>query len=341
MKRINYLDATRGFAMVTVVMAHTMGKCLNIGNYNNVLWSLIITFFLPLFFFVSGFLSYKEVDFNLKKIGQNILQKFTALVVPAFLMFCIWQVSHGCSPLAFIKQGFGGYWFTFVLFEMFLIYYCITWIGSFLSNKIVDAILILLAVMGVLWLMKANRQGVFYQVLCMENLAKYWQFFVLGLLCKKYNGFFIRCMDSDAMRGIIIFSFMLSFLLCFHDGFKNRYGLAYAMVHDIFVRYAGVLTVIVFFYMKRSFFDGKSLIAKVMVFIGKRTLDIYLLHYFFIPHLFSLKEYMANGANTTFLIQLVVVCLLSGLIIALSLLCSELIRSSNVLAHFLLGAKRH
>jgi hypothetical protein len=79
--------------------------------------------------------------------------------------------------------------------------------------------------------------------------------------------------------------------------------------------------------------------STVLRFIGTRTLDIYLLHYVFLPRFLmsysgQLKAYDSQVVEF-FFILVVSLCVLS-----LSLLSSYLIRLSPFLAHYLFGVKR-
>ena len=93
-KRIEYIDALRGFTMILVVSVHIYSLCFMQGNakeydlsYNN----FFGLFRMPLFYFISGFVFYKIDkiwDYNtLKKfISSKIrVQLFSTLVF--FLLF--------------------------------------------------------------------------------------------------------------------------------------------------------------------------------------------------------------------------------------------------------------
>lgn len=72
-----------------------------------------------------------------------------------------------------------------------------------------------------------------------------------------------------------------------------------------------------------------------MQYVGRHTLDIYLLHYFFLPTL----PVLAGVVRGVAVIELSVTLIISIIIIMITLLVSEVIRSSDFLAHYLFGAK--
>lgn len=53
--RMRVFDAIRGLSMFLVVFGHVLG-CFDLGGYDSFLGSVILTFRMPLFFFISGFL---------------------------------------------------------------------------------------------------------------------------------------------------------------------------------------------------------------------------------------------------------------------------------------------
>ncbi len=83
-KRIGYLDALRGFAIFMIVFMHVEHFCLGITFDKSIWGSIVITFFLPVFFFISGYLAKKEISTPLHK---EIWGKAKLLVIPALLFY--------------------------------------------------------------------------------------------------------------------------------------------------------------------------------------------------------------------------------------------------------------
>lgn len=81
---------------------------------------------MPVFFFVSGFLAYKDKQESGRDLLRNIWKKFLFLVIPAVVVKFFMDLLHQQNPLNVLYDGFGGYWFTITLFECFLVYYLAT-----------------------------------------------------------------------------------------------------------------------------------------------------------------------------------------------------------------------
>ena len=102
-------------------------------------------------------------------------------------------------------------------------------------------------------------------------------------------------------------------------------------------RYLGMASVFIVFRSYANYFDKSNCVARTMTFVGRRTLDIYLIHFFFVPNLLAWSSEILPSDRVLF--QVVVGFVLSTLIMSVCLLISQAIRSSNFLGYYLLGAK--
>jgi fucose 4-O-acetylase-like acetyltransferase len=337
-KRLGYIDALRGFSIISVVIGHSLSQ-MGIGGYSSVLGSIIVTFWLPIFFLISGFLAYKPIDrWKLSTIKGTLKMRFYSQIICPILFFALYAYIFGGNCFGWIQHGFSGYWFTIVLFQIYLTYVFVSIIAKLLKRHwFVDVAMIVLSValLGVLILFRGNSQ--LWEVLCFENLTKYFQFFTLGLLMKKYFNKFEEWISKDGVKTAIILSYIALLLIYFNDNLKNEYPLIYQAVHDIFVRYAGLLVVYLLFVEHRSYFDTQSKLARGLSFIGRRTLDIYMIHYLLLPNLQFLKEYLTTGNMIIF--QLFIAALVAAMVIACCLLLSSTLRMSKFISYFLFGEK--
>ena len=326
-KRLEYLDAMRGLAILLVVAGHLMIR-FGISGYENVLWTIIISVHLPVFFFISGYLGGKSL--NLKSLGDKCAQ----LIFPGFLFFVLFSFSRGGNPMSFLKWGFQEYWFTFVLFEMFLIYF----ICDKVFRRYKYVLMVGLSLVGVAYLsIPSLRGGRIDTILCLENLAKYFQFFTLGMLCKEYSGKVLQWLQKDWVKGGLLMGYAASLWLCFNGNFEQQFSLAYKLNHDLALRYIGVFVIFSCFIHNAEFFQSANVLGKSLTFVGKRTLDIYLIHYFLLPAGVLLPECLKS--NTMWYVQLLIFLFSSIAVIVGCLMISELIRMSPTLSSLLLGTR--
>lgn len=125
-KRIEYLDAMRGFTILLVVMWHV--SYFGMGFAGSDAFSLqlyaFVPILMPLFFFVSGFVMYKAAfQWNYSNTAHFLKEKLPMLVISPLIFMVAMSLVKGSDIVSAIYDSRkGGYWFTFALFEYFLIY---------------------------------------------------------------------------------------------------------------------------------------------------------------------------------------------------------------------------
>ena len=209
-QRVKYIDALRGFTMLLVVLQHVLTFSFGIQAYDTALTNIFVSFRMPMFFFISGYIAYKaSVIWDKHLYKYNLKKKAIIQLVPTVFFFSLYCFSNYINPLnSFMSTGLGGYWFTFVLFEMFFVFYTI----SLFSKKYFDFMLIFLSFIGIVSLVMLRTDSQLWTMLCLENLCKYFQFFTLGLLCRKYNNHFLTLMKNDLFKTIVLIIFIVSVL---------------------------------------------------------------------------------------------------------------------------------
>ncbi|MDE6234529.1 MAG: acyltransferase [Muribaculaceae bacterium] len=333
--RMEWVDAMRGFSMIIVVLGHVLVS-MGIGAYSSFLSTILLTFRMPLFFFVSGFFSYRHYTaWSKSKITDILKRKFQAQILCTLIFFSIFQLVH--QDIISFHNGFGGYWFTIVLFQMYVLYLIFVGLSRVINREVTLLLLILTSVLflGILILDRGTSR--IWNILCWENLTKYMQFFTAGIIVSKYRDIFFRIIDRNWLITTVIIGYTIGMLAYYSTAFKTGYPLLYAMNHDILVRYLGLLLVIIVFYANRNSIQTDTTPNRWLKFIGRRTLDIYMLHYFFLPNMTILYPWIAND-------QLIIIQLMISLIISFAIVCvclgiSYIIRRSQTLEAWLFGVK--
>ena len=341
-QRIGYIDAIRGLTMLLVVYCHVEYYCYNISFVHTICGMLFVHFRMPMFFFISGFIAYKSVRWTSDYYQTMMLKKATVQIIPTLVFFFLLNCAcHGKAIDTLFVKGPGGYWFTLVLFYMFAIYYTIMYITQRSKPYVSDVALILISIAGAvaygIGVSSGDASLGCHPLLCFNQLSRYFEFFTLGVLCRKYFPFFEKTISNDATKTVLIIGFVGCSIIAWHYHL-DRKSLPVMLNYEYLVRYLGLFFVFMLFHHYRSFFDGTHWLARTMRFVGSHTLDIYVLHYFLLPKMPMLRSWAFR--NDMIVLEMTVTLLLSALIIALCLLLSRIIRSSNFLGHYLLGAKR-
>ena len=333
--RIGYIDAMRGMTMILVVFGHVASISISLDDN---LSQFFLTFRMPLFFFISGFIGYKAVEkFNFSFYLDRMKLKSFVQIVPVSIFIMVNCILCNENLEHLYNTAWGGWWFTLCLFEMFTIYYLIALVcNRFNTEQFFFPSLFVIAVCGVLHLSLGTRGGVLYSPLIIESLTKYFQFFVLGLFVRKHFKLItIKLLDNDSIVTFLMVSFFAFFMLLQYEDLPI---VIYKIIHDVVIRYLGLACVFVFFFTSKEYFEGDAFYSKTLKFIGRRTLDIYLLHNFFLPRLPMLRDFF--DCPNQVLLEFFTYLLISLIIIAGCLSVSWVIRRSNTLAYWCFGSKQ-
>ena len=100
---------------------------------------------------------------------------------------------------------------------------------------------------------------------------------------------------------------------------------------------SGMWMVFTFFRLAFSWLK-KCHIAKPLQYVGTRTLDIYLLHFFILPRFLMVYTGQIKAFESQF-VEFLVILAVSLIVLILCLLASYLIRLNPFLGHYLFGVK--
>lgn len=335
-KRIEYIDALRGFAMILVVYFHI--SAYGFGSYETGYNDIIERFRMPIFFFISGWLFYKANRiWNWETIVDLLKKKWMQLIIPTVIFMTLYLIIFGYWDFSSLGSDKKGYWFTFVLFEFIAIYVT----AEALLNKhhttkgeIRVMIIILLLSVSAFYYAKyytrySEELGNWKTILGLFSFVKIRHiiFFWFGTIVKKHFDRFIRITSNSYLITVLVVFFIV---LCLFPNIFSINGLEY--VAYLLAGLSGTVVIFTIF-QHFSLFSFHSL-----QFIGRRTLDIYLIHYFFLPYHIEFIATKFNLYENHFLCMLISIGL-AFFVIAFSLVFSRIIRFSPILAKYLLAVK--
>lgn len=325
-KRIAYLDAIKCLAILLVIDLHVLD--LNgFKPYENLASQMLYAPVMPLFFFVSGFLAYKQ-NMNLKDVWDNLRRKFVYLVIPALVFRIGMDLMNHNNPLRFISEGMHGYWFTIVLFECFLVYYLITVTIKNEKWRIGVLLALSLAGIGMLAIDKDFGPAIFD----LRRVTKYFQFFVWGTLAMKFRPHYEKLMHNEVFKATTLLSFFIVLFLLNYE----MPTVLHHFLRDVVLRYLGTFAIVSFFVCHEEGFQRETKFNSLTALIGRNSLAIYLIHYFFLPHFRPIPEWFAD-------LNMITVHLLSMLytvaITALCLLFIKFLSNSKFVSKYVLGKK--
>lgn len=335
--RIGYIDALRGFTMLLVVFKHVPeygGIILKEGS----IYHILCSFHLALFFFLSGWFvkySYKE------SVGELLKKKFLRLIIPTV---CVYILYCYCFDIDIIDSLWyskfkDGYWFCIVLFCFFLIY-CI-------AEKVLHEMNIQQSwktlfhlFLSILFLFFTSNAFTMIlldynipNILCLQQW-KFYIFFWLGSIGSLYKNRFLHYEQDGKFIGLFVFCYSLLLTIPIKTTILVDFW-SY-MAYFIIIGILGITISFAFFCRYESVIQ-QNFLGKSLILIGSRTLDIYLLHYFFMPRDLSALRVFLGDSNPT--LELFSSLTITIMVVILCLLVSNVIRLSPELSRLLLGTK--
>ena len=286
-KRVEYLDALRGFAILLVIVGHLIQS-----NYQDALsdplFNIIYSFHMPLFFFLSGCARYiveKEsfLMVSFTSVLKDVIKKFTALIIPSV----IWSVvvpHFFTSGVIWTLDALSSYWFLNVLFAIMVLWDIMTLFAKWLRSNIAVITIVAIGIVVCL-IVNIYRIPLVYLIL-----------FLLGYIWQRYS-------YSEKISSAVILILAVFFLLLVGKyqygsnsiGDPNRVWLLLPL---------SIAASIVLHWM----FSKNKINYRALTILGRYSLGIYLCHFFFvdIPILARVQEQL-HGLTEYFVLLAVAV----------------------------------
>ena len=275
---------------------------------------------MPLFFMVSGFLSYKI--YSWKDFVPFLKKKVSRLLLP-------WICTFG---IIYFVRGSMGYWFLLCLFQISIIGFIVIAILEKINKKgfwIIDAILI-----GLIYIILRYFHVQDWSVNGM-NLGSFANFFLpffAGTLLRKYKSLFSVCIEYSWFYTCAFMAFLLFFC--------SRYLVSSGIIFELIYRYSSiVLSILGSLLIFHAFAKGSFIrLRPILSYLGKKTLPIYILHIMFVVQIPKVGEFiLQQNAISSITIQLAYSIFLSGIAIGLSFILYKFIIISPLLRKILFG----
>lgn len=339
--RIGYIDALRGMAMILVVYFHI--AAYGFGSYEIGYNDIIERFRMPTFFFISGWLFYKAGRiWDRQTITGIFRKKFMVEIIPTAVFLLLYLTMFNLLDINSFGSDKKGYWFTFVLFEYFVIYILaealINRKDSAIGEMRVFVIMLLLSITAFYYAKYYTRYatelGTWKDILGFLSFVKIRHiiFFWFGTFVRRHFDQFIHLTNNRYVTAILIVLFTAIIVWPVVLSINGVEYIAY-----LIAGLSGTVICFTFFRIHEQHFSQETWYGRGLQLIGRRTLDIYLIHYFVIPYdLVSMETWLQYHHNTLFVPMALILALW---VVIISLVISSFLRVSPLLAKYLFGAK--
>jgi len=337
MKRLEYIDSLRGWAIFTMILGHAIQQFDDTHYFlNNRVFSAIYSFHMPLFFFLSGLL-FKN---SLKQSYANFVKKkFVQLILPCI----VWALILYLLSLITVRNPD----FNFRDIEELL--YPSSWPFWFLVELFKSYILLFF-----LFKIFKNQALVFSLALTVVFLVNYENaqrfllpFFIFGILTKDYFSFFEKYLKPLLIGFAALFCTLLIF-------WKGSYTIYFSEFPEIYsfrthqfsfknydialFRFVIGLAGCMFWFLLFKYITERQIIKVPINWlkkIGKETLGIYIIQKS-ILELF-LTDYIDFYFVNKWITSLVILPIISIIIIQIIMFIIHLINRNKVARLLLIG----
>lgn len=318
--------------MLMVVTGHIL--CLSINHSNSPLFLFFnIELEVPLFFFVSGLVCPPILDCGWSEAFARIFRKVVALVVPAILFLALYDQLSGRSFVEGLTVSYKhGYWFTITLAEFISMHTIASMLLRSFGRKTYIMSMLMLCVILIIVSGISMRYEYGSAIIGLFGLThlKHFVYFFLGTYISSVSLPPVlnrRWKIAAIVAAVILFT---AHVACY------GLGLASSTIY-IFHRLLSFGSVCLFYLLLRYWAPcSASRAGRGLQFIGRRTLDIYFIHYFFLPrHLDAVGVWFETNSN--FIVEYIFAIVAAIAVMAVALGVGAIIRLSPILSHILLA----
>lgn len=339
-QRDSYVDILRGIAMLLVVLGHTMtGSTIESEKLFvfNVVWSLQM----PMFILISGFVTrYSREVMTLIDLFTFVKKRTISYLLP----WLIWTIAirgmmfghtNSMRPRYILWHMDSGYWFLFTIWTISIIFGISRFLSYKISKKTIaiknllfTTLFYLVGMLGLVGL--ASMFGLAF--LGIKLTLYYMVFFYIGYLFGSFRDSMVRIKNSQQIEDVVIaVSTLIWVVILLRVDLYNISDNAFGIGFRAFSSIAGCIAVCG---LLKPFFtrNNLSLIGKGFEWIGRNSLEVYVLHVFLLS---LLKFEVVPNASTLPGVMLILINYMFTLLLVYVLI--KVLQSNRYLRKFLFG----
>lgn len=329
-ERIAYIDYSKAMAIILVVTGHIL--FFNIFNQDAekadmlLIEQILKSVQMPLFIFCSG-LVMKNSDITLRETLLDIYKRFRLLIVPFLVIGISFALISDKTPADFLSKGMKlGYWYLLTLFELYLLHHIYLHISKIWKSRRTSMLFDLLLGGVIYVIIYKIYSGKEAEEICWQNtlswlqLVRYYPYYFLAVIIRKYN-----ILDIIVSNKWI---YCLSLCTCIVILYANEHNI-HIYGRSFILPIALLITIMCM--MKLVAQSDLRVIKRILSYVGKNTLDIYLFHYFVLatfpmPYIAEILD-----KNNGIVLSLILITPLVVATTVFSLVLGKILRSSEII----------
>jgi len=353
--RIVHYDLLKGIAIYMVVMGHVLTMCIRDIDAAFV-FKFIGQTHMPLFFFISGFMSWRQqADGSTAMPVSTLVKRARQLLVPMLLVSALWVVyfphSGIQSPLHTTLPGLysaywkDGYWFPLCLMELTVLYWVLSRVLQALKACWLR-VAVLVVTYGLLIALALATSTEDCDWAGTGLLAQFFPIYMLGAAAGKHREAFARLCCNGAVMTAALLVFVPTFYCTVYPWdipveSAVMDAASWVIVPLMQASWTVLAIAMVTPWGKRVEqvkLQGErpGLVSRIFLLLGNHSLGIYLWHFFFLFPMPFLQEPMRAVALQAVPLLAVSAVVAAG-IIAVTLLWLRMLGCSPLLAEVLTG----
>lgn len=184
-ERLDYIDAAKAVAIISVVMGHVLLYDLFGGAYisKSPLMGVLASYHNYLFVFLSGMVSVTAIEKS--KILPDMYKRFRCFIVPALVVGIPYAYCTGADFITFFTNSWKwGYWYLFVLFALYVVCYPFTLVETRYLKRVY---LFILPVWLFIYRHTYPIPQVVNDTLDIDFVVKFFPYFFVGSIIKRHK----------------------------------------------------------------------------------------------------------------------------------------------------------
>lgn len=296
-------------------------------------WHLIYSFHMPLFFWISGYLLPRQ-SFKFGDLTNIFIKRTYTLLIPFICSGTLMNIlTNG--------EGYSNLWFLRSLYELTLLGILYEFV-KYKFNLGLKNDIWFFGILGlVIWIVSIiYAKNNIIEILDLSSISgKNYIGFVFGIFCKRHfkqNSW----LDNNHTYTVSILLFSVLTCAFFFNLDQHK------IIHYLFIL-TPVSAIVCMVYICKHKINQENRITNLLNYIGKYSLEIYIVHFLFGIRFFIITDYATKMIHSGYwrdllwghTFMLLTSIIYSAILIVICIPIIQIIRASNILSIILLGRK--